>query len=141
MFISVSNQEVTKSNCTEQAGSNIWLVSECLVSEMDASSHSALKWRSVSPKSCSENTRVTILTFCCLKLPTLPCSPSETVSTLRSCPQGHRGARHANKILFASPVSGAFDRSLQLPESQDCKFLSQPITSLLTLAPIIFSDT
>lgn len=39
---------------------------------MGASSHTVLKWRSVSPNSCSENTRLTILNFCCLKLPTLP---------------------------------------------------------------------
>lgn len=103
MFINVSNQEVTKSNCMQQAGNNIWLVSECLVSEMVASSHSILKWRSVSPKSCSENTRLTILTFCCLKLPALP------LFNLRDCvhfkipPTGRQRSQPCQQNIICFP--------------------------------------
>lgn len=52
----------------------------------------------------------------------------------------HRGARHANQILFASLVASAFYRSIQLPESQDSANY-YPNPSPLTQAPVIFSDT
>lgn len=136
MLISMSNQEITKRNWAEQAGNNIWLVSECFIYEMDAISHSLLKWSSVSPKSCSENRELNILNFCCLKLPTLPLFNLRDCANFKILPTGPQQSQTCQQNIICFPgfwciwqeTSAPRVPSLQMPVPTHC-FTTYPGTN------------
>ena len=72
------------------------------VSKMDASSHSLLEWR-LFPSKSSENTRFTILTFCCLKLPTLPLFNFRDYVNFKILPTGPQRSQTCQQNIICFP--------------------------------------